>query len=163
MKSGMKRIVVGLILLGGLPRILSSAPGQTPEPERTKFSSLQKSLLVPGWGQFVEKRYFEAGFFLTLEVCYLVEVFRTNRKGNNAYRLYKAAASAEEAIRFRDMTEDFDKTRNYHMALAAAVWAVNLVDMYFIFRRKGRTESHLRVGADVSREQGLSIHGRLSF
>jgi hypothetical protein len=163
LKSTASLIVIALIALGGLPPLLPGALSQGEEPERTKFSSLQRSLIIPGWGQFEEKRYFEGSFFLSLEIWYLYEIFKNNRRGNSYYRLYKAAASTEEAVRYRTITEHYDKRRNIFMLVAAGVWAVNLVDIYVIVKKKGNKLNILDIKANVSQDKGLSIHYRFSF
>jgi len=42
------------IMVSGLPSMLQGEIIQKDKPERTKFSSLQKPLLFPGWGQLQE-------------------------------------------------------------------------------------------------------------
>jgi len=157
------RIILLIILFSALPSTLPGALSQKEEPERTKFSSLQKSLIIPGWGQLDEKRYLEGSFFLSLEICCLYEVFKNNRRGNSNYHLYKTAGSNDEAIRFRALTERYDKRRNIFMLVAAGVWAVNLFDIYVIVKIKGKEKSGLDIKANVSQEKGLSIYCRFSF
>ena len=164
LKRTTQRFVLTLIILvSGLPSMLQGEIIQKDKPERTKFSSLQKSLLIPGWGQLQEKRYFEGGFFLSLEICYLYEVFKNDRRGNCYYRLYKTAGNTEDAVRYRDLTERYDKKRNITMLVAAGVWAVNLIDTYVIVKKKGRETKKLDIKANVSYEKGLFINYRLSF
>lgn len=98
-----------------------------------------------------------------MEICYLYEVFKNDRRGNRYYRLYKAAGSTEDAVRYRDLTERYDKRRNITMLVAAGVWAVNLIDTYVIVKKKGRETKELDIKANVSYDKGLCIHYRVSF
>jgi hypothetical protein len=127
-----------------------------------KFGSLAKSLLVPGWGQMAEKRYLEGAVFLGSEIVCLVGILRNNRLGNESYDLYKTAAFAEDAVRFRQATETADGRRNKFILAAAAVWAVNLLDIYFIVRNReaGRRAVALRITRDAPRQIGLSLSCR---
>ena len=151
------------ILVSGLPLLLQGETIQKDKPERTTFSSLQRSLLFPGWGQFKEKRYFEGSLFLSLEICYLYEVFKNDRRGNSYYRLYKTAGNTEDAVRYRDLTERYDKKRNITMLVAAGIWAVNLIDTYVIVKKKGREIKKLEIKTNVSYDKGLCINYRVSF
>jgi hypothetical protein len=127
-----------------------------------KFGSLAKSLLVPGWGQIAEKRYLEGAVFLGAEIVCVIGILRNNRLGNESYDLYKTAASAEDAVRFRQATETADGRRNKFILAAAAVWTVNLLDIYFIVRNReaGRRAVALRITHDAPRQIGLSLSCR---
>jgi hypothetical protein len=164
LKKTIRRLVLPLIVLAiGVP---STLQGEIPPKDKTgqeKFSSLQKSLIIPGWGQFVEKRHFEGSFFLVSEICYIYEVFLNNRRGNSYYQLYKTAVSTEDAVRYRDLTERYDKKRNIYMLVAVGVWAVNLVDTYIIVKKRGREAGKLEIKANVSYDKGLLINYRVSF
>ncbi|MGD2295733.1 MAG: DUF5683 domain-containing protein, partial [Candidatus Aminicenantes bacterium] len=105
-------------------------------PGEKTFDALQKSLLIPGWGQLAEKRYLEGAFFLSAEIFCLVEVFANNNKGKKNYRLYRDAESVDEAVKYRGLTEKYDKRRNAFILAAAGVWAVNLIDIYLILKNK---------------------------
>ena len=58
--------------------------------------------------------------------------------GNEAYLLYKAAATREDAVRYRAETETRDARRNQLLLAGAAVWALNLLDIALIVRGKAR-------------------------
>ena len=112
-------------------------------PSPVKFTSLHKSLLVPGWGQLAEKRYVEGIFFLSAELFALYKVFVNNRKGNQYYDQYKEADNGDDAVKFRELTEEYDTKRNQYFLVAAGIWAVNLIDIYFIVKYKKKRENGL--------------------
>lgn len=116
--------------------VSQESPSGAAEPSRAGLSSLQKSLILPGWGQAAEKRYFEAALFFSAEVICWAGFIDQNRKGNRSYDLYRAAASTADAVRYRGETETFDKRRNLFLLGAALVWAANLLDMHRIVSRK---------------------------
>ncbi len=103
--------------------------------EEEKLKSLEKSLVFPGWGQLSEKRYLEGIIFATSELFCLAGVFKNMKEGDRYYKLYKSAENTQDAIKFRELTTKFDKRRNRFIAGAIAVWALNILDMYFIQKR----------------------------
>lgn len=157
MKRGLATILIFLSL------VFSFLPcaGQEVAPEESsqekKFTSLHKSLLFPGWGQLAEKRYVEGIVFLSAEVFALYKVFSYNHKANRAYDQYKDAASIEDAVTQRQMTEDYDKKRNQYLLVAAGVWVVNLIDIYFIVKKKDNRGKNLRLKLESGKNKSLAF------
>ena len=141
--------------------------GETPPatPDASALRTLKKSLFVPGWGQAAEKRYFEAALFFGAEVVCLAGVLINNGRGNENYALYKKAATTEDAVHLRALTERCDKRRNRFILAAAAVWALNLVDTYLIVSGKGGKEKTktLRVRIESGEDPQLAFSFRLGF
>jgi hypothetical protein len=121
-------------------------------PEKPSFGSLQKSLLFPGWGQIAEKRYIEGAIFLGTTIFCLAEIFSCNHKGNVNYDLYKAADNTEDAVKYRDLTEKYDVSRNRYILAAFGVWAVNLADIYVIVKGKKNSPKSLRFRLEYGTE-----------
>jgi len=134
-------------------------------PDASVLRTLKKSLFVPGWGQAFEKRYFEAALFFGAEAVCLAGVLINNGRGNENYALYKKAATTEDAVRLRALTERDDKRRNRFILAAAAVWALNLFDTYLIVNGKGGKEKTktLRVRIESGEDPQLAFSFRLSF
>ncbi|MBM3296249.1 MAG: hypothetical protein FJY83_01480 [Candidatus Aminicenantes bacterium] len=118
-----------------------AAPGEkpsgSPDDAPARPSTLQKSLLIPGWGQAAEKRYLEAVLFFSAEVVCWAGFFDQNARGNRAYDLYRAADTTDDAVRYRRETERFDKRRNLFLLGAALVWTANLLDAWLIVSGRG--------------------------
>ncbi|MCX6560276.1 MAG: hypothetical protein NTZ26_07150 [Candidatus Aminicenantes bacterium] len=139
------------ILLGAAPSFAQDA-GRAEEPKAPErsFGPLEKSLLIPGWGQFAEGRYLKGVLFLAAEVFCLAAALRQNHLGNEAYLFYKAAATREDTVRFRAEAEMRDARRNQLLLAGAAVWALNLLDIALIVRGKSDAAKTLsfRIGHD---------------
>ena len=120
-------------------------------PKETRFTSLHKSLLIPGWGQFAEKRWLEAALFLSAEVFALYKVFDANHKGNQYYDKYKEADNVDDAVKYRELTEKYDTSRNQYILAAIGVWALNLIDIYFIVKNKKKNNLRLTLKSDVEK------------
>jgi hypothetical protein len=168
MKKIYKPIITFLILLNIF--LLSSITcfGQDEEGERgtlnaKKISSLQKSLLIPGWGQLSEKRYSEGVLFLSVELFCIYKIFSYNHKGNDYYDLYKKADNVSDATEYRDLTEKYDTKRNRFILAAAGVWIVNLIDIYFIVKKKDKKDKNLRLKFKLNENKNLAFTISYSF
>lgn len=150
-----------LLLLYG-PRTAPAAAAQDREKgasgtSTSAFGPLQKSLLIPGWGQLVEKRYVEGIAFLSAEVICLAGAIVNNHRGNQNYGLYQKAASSEEAIRYRQIIEKYDTRRNEFLLAAAAVWAANLLDIYLIVTGKEKKERAFTLKVERGANKTISL------
>jgi hypothetical protein len=142
------------------PLQAAPAPGQekTPaEASRPTLGTLEKSLLFPGWGQLAEKRYVEGIAFLSAEIFCLIEIFVDNHRGNENYALYQQAMTTDDAVRYRRLTEKYDTRRNQFLLAAAAVWAVNLVDIYLIVTNKEKKERAFTLKFERGKNKTISL------
>jgi len=168
MKKIYKPIITFLILLN--VSLLSSITCFSQEVEvekRTlnsnKISSLQKSLLIPGWGQIAEKRYIEGVLFLSVEIFCFYKIFSYNHKGNDYYNLYKKADNVSDATEYRDLAEKYDTRRNRFILAAAGVWIINLIDIYIIVKKKDKKERNLRLNFKLNENKDLAFTISYSF
>lgn len=130
-------LLAALLILGRMPSPAQDAPASGESRDGKKgFGPLEKSLLLPGWGQMSEGRWLEGILFLGLEAACLLSAVHENRLGNEAYRLYQAAGTADDAARYRSDTESRDARRNRWLLAGAAVWALNLLDIHLIVKGK---------------------------
>jgi hypothetical protein len=113
--------------------------------EERSFDSLQKSLLIPGWGQFAEKKYIDGAVLLSAEIFCLYKVFENNHRSNKNYDLYKAAGNVEDTVKYRNLTEKFDRRRNAFILGALGIWAVNLIDIYVIVKNKKNKDKNFNI------------------
>ena len=121
------------------------------------FNSLKKSLIIPGWGQLAEKRYFEGVLFLSSEVFSLYKIFSSNHKANKYYLKYKEADNIEDAVRFRELTEKYDKNRNIFILAAVGFWAVNLIDTYVIVKNKEKKKFKVKLESSDDKKLAITI------
>jgi hypothetical protein len=157
----MKRGLITILVLFSLALSFIPCSGQEVAPDKTppekKFTSLHKSLLFPGWGQLAERRYIEGFLFLSAEIFTFYKVLSYNHKGNRAYAQYRDADSVADATHFRQETEDFDKKRNQYLLVAAGVWVINLVDIYFIMKNKDQKGKNLRLKFESGKNKSLAF------
>jgi hypothetical protein len=108
-----------------------------------------------------EKRYAEGILFMAAEAFCLYEVFSFNHKGNTYYKKYQEAETTPDAVRFRELTEKYDRKRNAYILAAAGVWALNLVDTYFIVKNKKNPKIVLNIQS--GQDQGMALSVSYSF
>lgn len=125
------------------------------------FTSLSKSLLIPGWGQLSEKRYIEGVIFLSAEIFNIYKIISYNHKGNTYYSKYEKADNIADAVKFRGLTEKYDKRRNIFILVAVSTWAINLIDIYVIVRNKEKRRLKLEINANG--KKGLAFTLNYSF
>ena len=165
MKKSDKPIIYFLILLLfiSLPCLSQDEKGEEGISPESKFTSLQKSLLIPGWGQMSEKRYLEGILFLSVEVFCLYKVISYNHKSNDYYSLYKNADNVSDALEYRDLTENYDHKRNRFILAVAGVWIINLIDIYFIVKKKDKKERNLKIKLKHNENKDLAFTITFSF
>ena len=143
-------LVLYILLFSSIPMWSQEAePKDT--PRETKFTSLHKSLLIPGWGQFAEKRYLEAVLFLSAEIFALYKVFDYNHKGNQYYDKYREADNVDDTLTYRELTEKYDTRRNQYILVAVGIWALNLIDIYLIVKNKKNNNLRLTLNSGVKK------------
>jgi hypothetical protein len=168
MKKIYKPIITFLVLLNIF--LLSSITCFSQDEEREKgtlkskkISSLQKSLLVPGWGQIAEKKYLEGILILSAEAFCLYKVISYNHKSNDYYSLYKNADNVSNAIEYRALTEKYDAKRNRFILAAAGIWVINLIDIYFIIKKKNKKERNLKIKLEHNENKDLALTVTFTF
>ena len=168
MRKIYRSIITFLILLHILIFTSLTCFSQDEEREKgtlhpKKISSLQKSLLIPGWGQIAEKKYLEGILVLSAEVFCLYKVISYNHKSNDYYSLYKNADNVSNAIEYRELTEKYDTKRNRFILAAAGIWIVNLIDIYFIIKKKDKKERNLKIKLEHNENKDLAFTITFSF
>ncbi len=122
----------------------ASEDGEDTSKDRS-LNALQKSMLMPGWGQFAEKKYLEGAAFLSAEIFCLYKIFENNHRGNENYILYEAAGNVDDVVKYRDLTEKYDRKRNVFILTAVGIWAVNLIDIYVIVKNKKSKDKNFKI------------------
>jgi len=130
---------------------------------KSKFTSLQKSLLIPGWGQFAEKRYLKGVLFLSAEIFCIYKIFSNNHKSNDFYDRYKAADNTNDAVNYRELTENYDIRRNRFLLAAAGIWIINLIDIYIIVKKKEKKSGNLKLKLEHNENKTLFFTISYSF
>jgi hypothetical protein len=160
MRAAARSLASALALLAALAPSLAAGRDATANDaaaEPAGFSSLQKSLIIPGWGQLAEKRYFEGIAFLSAEVLCLAGFLSYNHSANAYYDRYQSADNREDAVRFRALAEKYDTRRNRVLLAAAAVWVVNLVDIYAIVKKNEKKQGALRLALGGGPNSELAV------
>lgn len=102
---------------------------------RSRGDAAFRSLLVPGLGQFYNRQPVKGWVFAGAEVGLLGSALAFHLSGTRAYDDYQAfggggPSPSAEAARLYDQATSRFRTRNWLLAGAGVVWAVNLVDAW---------------------------------
>jgi len=147
------------ILLAVMLIPIPGTTGEDPPSTERRFGPLEKSLLFPGWGQMSERRWLKGTAFVIAELACLAGALSLDNLGQKNYNLYRASSDSTAASRYRSLVERYDGRRNAFLLAAAAVWAVNLVDIFLIVKGKETKSRSLSFGIEhgPNREIRLSI------
>jgi len=156
-------ILLHILLFTSLTCFCQDEEGEKGTLKSKKISSLQKSLLIPGWGQIAEKKYLEGILVLSAEVFCLYKVISYNYKSNDYYNLYKNADNVSNALEYRALTEKYDTKRNRFILAAAGIWIINLVDIYFIIKKKNKKGRNLKIKLEHNENKDLALTVTFSF
>ena len=154
-------VIFLVLLLFSFPCFASST--EEDASKARSFDALQKSLLLPGWGQFSEKRYLEGAAFLSAEIFCLYKIFENNHRSNSNYALYRAAENIDDTVKYRDLTEKYDRRRNAFILGAVGIWAVNLIDMYVIVKNKKNKDKNFKIQLESGENKILGFTVTLCF
>lgn len=102
---------------------------------RSRGDAAFRSLLVPGLGQFYNRQPVKGWAFAGTEAALLGGALAFHLSGTQAYDDYKAfggggPSPSAEAARLYDQATSRYRTRNWLLAGAGVVWAVNVVDAW---------------------------------
>lgn len=139
----MRNLAAPLLLLAVILAGRGTEFGEEKKPDDPRLRrALERSLLFPGLGQLSEKQYVKAALFTSAEVACLATIVVNARRGNAAYRHYRATATVDDAVKWRQETERLDRRRNAAIAAAAGIWVLNMVDIFIHVKSKyGRGKS----------------------
>ena len=65
--------------------------------------------------------------------------------------------NVEDAIKYRELTEKYDKNRNLFILAAGGVWALNLVDTYVIVKNKQKKKLEVKLESGVDKLLAFTI------
>jgi hypothetical protein len=147
-------LLIAALLLSGAGMAQDNS-GTTPAKSR---KILSRSLLFPGWGQLLQKRYLPSAAFAAATASLLGVALYKNIRGNSSYRSYRQAGDGESASRFRELTLRCDRERNIALLAAAGVWALNLLDAWLAEKKRSR----VNLGAEISDEK-IALNLAFSF
>ena len=164
----MKRSNKAVVFLLTIIFLCISCFGQNEKEEKqsrigSNFTSLQKSLLIPGWGQIEEKRYIEGIIFLSAEIFSIYKILKLDHTGNYYYDRYKKADNVDDAVKYRELTEKYDTKRNKFILVAAGIWTINLIDMYLITNKKEKKKEKLKLKVTCNENKNLALTISYSF
>lgn len=146
-----------IILLFTIFSFGSIFPDETSGGTAGDKKALERSLIFPGLGQLMEKKYFNGIVFLAGELFCITNFIINNNKGNDAYENYKIAGNSGDAVTWREKAEKYDKTRNIFLLAGAGVWILNMIDIFFHIKKKYKKKISLSLKHEKNNKISFGI------
>ncbi len=160
-------ISIAIIALGAPARGQSDSTAAPPtttvmqplKPKRPPMGALLRSMAVPGWGQFYNRKYIKGAVVCGVETFFIVRAIHWWRKTEDQYDKVLTVPEAEQAREFSRYL-DFRSTRNDYLWTTGISVFLSMFDAY--------VDAHL-AGLDVDLtpdfqpQTGASLHLRLRF
>ncbi|MEZ5357356.1 MAG: DUF5683 domain-containing protein [Candidatus Zixiibacteriota bacterium] len=110
----------------------------TPLPKRSPSTTMLKSVVFPGWGQYSNKKYIKAGVIFAVESYFIYKAVDYGIKAGDSRDYWKSlpdSLATEKAAAFRTYTNDRDN-RNSNIWYTVIVTFLSMIDAY--------VDAHLR-------------------
>jgi hypothetical protein len=92
--------------------------------------ALFKSMLVPGWGQFGNKRVIKASVFIGLQAWFGYEAIRYGRQTHDAWASYEGMKDEESLLAAYSIYSDKRSSRNKYIWFFGLTALVSMFDAY---------------------------------
>jgi hypothetical protein len=112
-------------------------------------AALFKSALVPGWGQFGNRRYLKGIVFLGLDAWMVVSAIHYGRQASDFYDKFENAETVSARNDYYDLYSDRRDNRNKFTWFAVIISFVSMFDAY--------VDAHLSGFPDRERGQDFSV------
>jgi hypothetical protein len=97
---------------------------------QTPTVALFKSMIVPGLGQFGNRKYFKTVLFAGLETWFIAEVITYGKKASDFQKQYKAETDINARNAYYDKYKNKKSARNKYLWFAAINSFVSMFDAY---------------------------------
>lgn len=132
-KSWVKRVRICLVfLLAGVIFYCSGSSASEAEKERLPPNRVTRLSIIPGMGQFYNKKNTKAWTIIGLEAAAITGTLAFHDYQINAYRDWEAVPERNEKKRnvYRKRLEDLRRVRNTFIWLGGLLWVYNIADAY---------------------------------
>jgi hypothetical protein len=130
-------------------------------------TALFKSLLVPGWGQYGNKRYLKAAIFAGLEIWFVGEAIHYAGQASDLKKQWEAATTPADRNYFHGLYKDRYTRRSKFIWYAGITTFVSIFDAYVDAHLSGeqvqQKKSGTRLSFSPSTQAGPGLTLSLSF
>lgn len=112
-------------------------------------TALFKSMFVPGWGQFRNRRYIKAVIFAGLDAWFIASAIKYARQASDFREQFEASTDVETRLEYYDLYLNRKDQRNKFTWFAGIVTFVAMFDAY--------VDAHLSGYPRKTDEGGLSL------
>lgn len=131
--TGMKKAMIFFlcfcVMICGVVHTQTEGVETGEEKEKKVDKSVSLVLFIPGLFQFRHRQYIKGIMFLGAFSGCVAGAIASNNNGNHWYERYKRSLNVDDIVRYREITEQRFKTRNFFIAGIFTVWLVHLLDV----------------------------------
>ncbi|MCM2272588.1 MAG: DUF5683 domain-containing protein [candidate division Zixibacteria bacterium] len=124
-------------------------------------TALLKSLVIPGWGQAGNGRWFKAIVFAGLQVWFVGEVAHYGRQASDFKNLYERSADVSQRNDYYGLYEDRRQERNKYIFFLGLATLVSVFDAYVDAHLSGAPDAQ-KIGLQFSPSPD-GTHASLTF
>ncbi len=92
--------------------------------------ALFKSMLIPGWGQYGNKKYYKAVMFVVLDIWLISNAVKYGGEANDYFKLYESETTTAGRNEYYRQYENKKDSRNKYTWFAVIVSFISMFDAY---------------------------------
>jgi len=129
--------------------------------------ALFKSMLIPGWGQYGNKKYFKAALYAALDVWLISNAIKYGGEASDYFKQYENDTTIAGRNEFYGLYENKKDSRNKYTWFAVIVSFISMFDAYVDAHLSGFPEkskiSNFDIDIQYNPESGVKAEVQLPF
>ena len=129
--------------------------------------ALFKSMFIPGWGQYGNKRYFKAGLYAVLDIWMIGNAIKYKGEANDFYEKYESSTIDSVRNKYYGFYENKKDSRNKYTWFAVIVSFISMFDAYVDAHLSGFPEkkrfSDINIDVSSDSEGGIMAVLQIPF
>jgi len=127
--------------------------------------ALFKSMLIPGWGQLGNRKYFKAGVFMAFDAWFIGSAIHYKRQANDYWDKYTNATEISERNSYYNVYLDRKDSRNKYTWYSVIVTFVSMFDAYVDAQLSGypKLEKDKKISWDIKQLNKNGTFASISF
>ncbi|MFH2048342.1 MAG: DUF5683 domain-containing protein [bacterium] len=129
--------------------------------------ALFKSMLIPGWGQYGNKKYFKAALYAALDVWLISNAIKYGGEASDYFKQYENDTTIAGRNEYYGLYENKKDSRNKYTWFAVIVSFISMFDAYVDAHLSGFPEksrfSNFDIDVQYDHESGVKAAVRLPF
>ncbi len=129
--------------------------------------ALFKSMLIPGWGQYGNKRYFKAAVYAALDIWLISNAIKYRGEAKDYYKLFDSDTTIAGRNMYYELYDNKKDSRNKYTWFAVIVSFISMFDAYVDAHLSGFPEkkrfSNIDIDVSSDSEGGIKAVLQIPF